>query len=259
MSAFYLASLSKRYKILRMASAQAAPDLDIVLPVHNEAESIETTLREIHEELSPRLRVRFVICEDGSRDGTPEVLRRLSAVFPMKLETSEARKGYSRAVVDAFKMSEAPFVLALDSDGQCDPKDFWSFWEIRDRADVIIGWRVHRSDALLRKLMSGAFRAVHAMLFHPGLHDPSCPYLLIHKRVLDRLIPELGVLEQGFWWEFVARVCGRGFRMQELPVRHRERAAGSTRVYTLSKIPGIAWRHLWGLLTIRRQLKLGDS
>ena len=105
----------------------------------------------------------------------------------------------------------------------------------------------------MRKSMSSAFKAVHSALFDTKLHDPSCPYLLVKRRVLERLNAQLGVLEQGFWWEFVARVKRAGFSMDELPVRHRTRTAGVTRVSSASKIPGIAVRHLRGLFTIYKK------
>ena len=46
------------------------PELEVLLPVHNEAESIERTVREIYGELSPRVRFQFIITEDGSVDDT---------------------------------------------------------------------------------------------------------------------------------------------------------------------------------------------
>ena len=59
------------------------PELDILLPVHNEAESIESTIREIYESVSAFTTHRFIVCEDGSRDDTKEVLTRLAASLPL--------------------------------------------------------------------------------------------------------------------------------------------------------------------------------
>ena len=115
------------------------PELEVLLPVHNEAESIEHTVREIADEFSPRLRFQFIVTEDGSTDGTREILSRLSQNIPMKLIMSPARKGYAPAVADGMRQLEAPFLLCLDSDGQCDPKDFWPFWDTRHKSDVLIG------------------------------------------------------------------------------------------------------------------------
>jgi len=110
------------------------PELEVLLPVHNEADSIEGTVRELYDKLSPQVLLRFLICEDGSVDNTKEILCRLSEAIPMRLILSKERKGYSRAVKDGMTALEAPYLLCLDSDGQCDPKDFAKFgMSVRNR------------------------------------------------------------------------------------------------------------------------------
>jgi dolichol-phosphate mannosyltransferase len=224
--------------------------LQVVLPVHNEAESIGPVVAEIAGELAPRVSLEFIVCEDGSTDGTQKVLESLQERFAMNLILSAERKGYSRAVIDGFKAVRAPYALCLDSDGQCDPKDFWRFWEQRAHFDVIIGRRVKRADPWGRILLSRGFKLLYWLLFRVPVHDPSCPYVLVSKRVLDRLTTELGVLQQGFWWEFMACIHRRGFRIAELPVTHRPRLGGTTRVYKLRKLPGIGFWHVLGLFQI---------
>jgi dolichol-phosphate mannosyltransferase len=231
------------------------PELEILLPVHNEADSIEATVREIYEELSPQVSLRFLICEDGSRDNTKEILRHLSQSIPMNLILSDERKGYSRAVKDGMKALEAPYLLCLDSDGQCDPKDFGKFWQVRTNSDLVLGWRVNRADNPLRKAMSRAFYRIYQLLYGVPVHDPSCPYVLVRKEVVDQLVDELGAMQQGFWWEFVARVHRHGFSIQELPVNHRLRSAGTTQVYKFRKLPGIGWRHFLALFKIWSQTR----
>ncbi len=233
----------------------AKPELEILLPVHNEAESIEDTVRELYDELSPQVSLRFIICEDGSRDNTKEILRRMAESLPMNLILSDERKGYSRAVKDGMRALEAPYLLCLDSDGQCDPKDFASFWKVRTGSDVVLGWRVNRADTPLRRIMSRVFYRIYKLLYRVPVHDPSCPYVLVRKEVVGQLVDELGAMQQGFWWEFVARIYRRGYTVQELPVNHRLRAAGTTQVYKLSKLPGIGWRHFVALFKIWSQTR----
>lgn len=231
----------------------SALDVEIFLPVHNEAESIEATIRELYAEFSSKLRVGFIICEDGSRDNTKEILRRLAEELPLRLNISEARRGYSRAVKDGMHMLEADYLLCLDSDGQCDPKDFWRFWDARQSADLILGYRTDRQDTFLRKLFSRFFYTLYELVFHTSAKDPSCPYLLMNKGLVTEIAPQLGAMQQGLWWEFVARVKGSGFSMVQLPVNHRLRAAGVTQVYKWNKMPGIFLRHVAALFTIRAE------
>jgi glycosyltransferase involved in cell wall biosynthesis len=233
----------------------APPEVEILLPVHNEADSIEATVREIYDVLSPQASLRFIICEDGSKDNTKEILRELSKSLPMNLILSDERKGYSRAVKDGMRALEAPYLLCLDSDGQCDPKDFERFWKVREASDVVLGWRVNRADNPMRKAMSGTFYRIYQLFYGTPVHDPSCPYVLVKKPVVKQLVDELGAMQQGFWWEFVARVHRHGFSIQELPVNHRLRSAGTTQVYKLRKLPGIGWRHFIALFQIWSETK----
>lgn len=220
------------------------------MPVFNEGASIEGTLREWCAEVAPRVAVELLVSEDGSRDDTKRVLARLAGELPLRLDMSDARRGYGGAVMAALRASSAPFVLAVDSDGQCDPADLWGFWDAREQWDMQIGWRVRRGDTRARKLMSRSFRLLHRGLFGIRLHDPSCPYVLVRRSLLERLLPELGTLSEGFWWEFVARCHYAGARMREVPIGHRLRSAGTTVVFRPAKIPAIAWRNGTGLLRL---------
>lgn len=230
-------------------------DLEILLPVHNEAENIENTVRDIHNTVSKHATVRFIICEDGSSDGTKHVLTRLAASLPILLIMSDERKGYSRAVIDGMKALEADYLLCLDSDGQCDPRDFDKFWEARDQQDMAIGWRVNRSDTWLRRSLSRVFYFVYQFVYRVPVHDPSCPFVLTQKRVIQSVLPQLGEMKEGFWWEFTARVHRRGFKIRELPVNHRSRSAGQTQVYRVSRMPGIGCRHFLALFKIWHQTR----
>jgi dolichol-phosphate mannosyltransferase len=226
------------------------PEVQVLLPIHNEAESIAATVREIYELISPYARMQFLLCEDGSKDSTKEVLRRVAQLLPAKLLLSDARKGYSLAVRDGMLAMDAPFLLCLDSDGQCDPKDFRKFWYARNSVDVLVGWRVERADTLLRRAMSRAFFTIWRALYRAPVHDPSCPFVLARREVVQKIAGTMGAMREGFWWEFSARVSRLGYSIREFPVHHRRRAAGETQVYHLRKLPDIGYRHFLALFRI---------
>jgi dolichol-phosphate mannosyltransferase len=234
-----------------------SPEVQVLLPIHNEAESIAATVREIFDAVSRLARLEFLLCEDGSKDNTKQVLRELVKEVPAKLLMSEQRKGYARAVRDGMLELQAPFLLCLDSDGQCDPQDFRKFWENRNAADVLIGWRVQRADTLLRRAMSRTFFLIWKCLYRVRIHDPSCPVVLARKEVIDEIAVEMGAMREGFWWEFSARVSRLGYTIKEFPVHHRRRAAGVTQVYRLRKLPGIGFRHFLALFRIFRETRPG--
>jgi dolichol-phosphate mannosyltransferase len=235
----------------------AAPGpIEIVLPVHNEAASIEATLREFHRVAAGQgLPVRFLACEDGSTDGTREILKSLESELPLVARCDASRLGYSRAVVLGLRAATAPLVGFVDSDGQCDPTDLARLAAALPGQDVVFGFRRPRADPAVRRLMSAAFGVPFRLLFRVRRIDPSCPYLLIRREALGEVLRgSPGILPQGFWWEFSARAQAAGLRIAEIPVRHRPRVAGASQVYRPGRIPRIAAEHLLGLLALRRDI-----
>ena len=238
-------------------STETTPTIDIVLPVHNEAGSIEATLREFQSVVTAEspVKIRFVISEDGSKDGSAELIQKLSAELPIKLIITPGRKGYSKAVVDGFRATDSPLVGFIDSDGQCDPRDFKTLYAAMGDADIVIGYRNPRNDHWIRVVMSKSFGVVYTCLLPVRLRDPSCPYLLMTQRALEKILEgNVGILKQGFWWEFNARAFASGLKIKEVPVAHRVRAAGQTQVYLPTKVPRIAIEHIRGLFTLRSEL-----
>jgi glycosyltransferase involved in cell wall biosynthesis len=226
-------------------------ELEVFLPAHNERESIERTLEEIDSLVTSKLRSRIVVCEDGSSDGTAEHVRMLAERLPVLLYSSPERKGYSRAVREGLLRTTAPWVLCLDSDGQCDPAGFEELWRRRHESPLIAGWRKPRRDPFLRRLLSRVFHLFYKAMFHVPLHDPSCPMVLMDRSIVERIVPRMGRMDQGFWWEFFARCHTAGIVPIEIPIHHRVRAAGETQIYRFRKMPGIFLRHLLALLALR--------
>src|SRR5262249_4934956 len=235
----------------------ASATIDVVLPVHNEGASIGKTLREFHRVvmLEGGQPIRFVVCEDGSSDDTVPILQKLSTELPLKLISDPVRKGYSRAVSDGLRGTRSEWVGFVDSDGQCDPADMLRLLTLRNDVDLVMGWRNPRSGSQIRKVMSGAFKFVYRMLFRVNVRDPSCPYLLINRAGLEKILSgNVGILKQGFWWEFLARAVAANLCIVETPVRHRVRARGVTQVYRPTKVPRIAIEHLIGLYRLRQEI-----
>jgi dolichol-phosphate mannosyltransferase len=231
--------------------------IDVVVPAYNEGFTIGATLREFYNKVAVESQtpVRFVVCEDGSSDNTPAVLKSLTGELPLKPTLDLVRKGYSRAVIDGLRATDSEWVACIDSDGQCDPNDFAQLVSLRNGADLVMGWRNPRSDPWIRKAMSRAFKIVYKMFFRVPVRDPSCPYLLINRATLEKILSgNVGILKQGFWWEFLARARAADLCIVETPVRHRARSSGVTRVYRFTKMPRIGAEHLFGLYRLWGEL-----
>ncbi len=227
--------------------------LSIILPVYDEKEVIEYVLSEWKIFLDKnKIRFNFIICEDGSTDGTKELLKKLKLNYPISLNQKKKRRGYGSAVLDGIKSAQSEFLLCVDSDGQCNPEDFPKFWKKRMSADILIGWRRRRSDPLQRKVFSLFFRIIYKLLFSASIHDPSAPFVLFKRRAILSYTKYLSYLNEGFWWGFIAVAIKAKLSINEIPIHHRKTQRGDkTKVYTLDKIPSIAFRNLVGILLLR--------
>ena len=221
------------------------------MPVYNEALSIENTLKEIHDTLNGKIDFEFIISEDGSTDGTKEILKKLENTYPMILISDDSRKYYSKAVIDGIKKADGNYLLIKDSDGQCDPKDILNFWSVKENSDLVNGYRYPRYDFAYRRFISKIFYYLYKILFNVPLRDPSFAYVFMNKKVYSSLNNFEPLMPDGFFWEFNARAKSLNFSFNEIKINHRKRSSGDTKIYTLKNLPRIAFTNGIGLLKLR--------
>ena len=226
----------------------------ILLPVYNEASSIRKTLFDIYEALKDKINFEFISTEDGSTDNTKEILNDLKQQLPMILISDDKRKYYSIAVLDGIKKASSDFLLIMDSDGQCDPKDIMSFWHKRKESDLVCGYRSPRYDFAYRRFISKIFYLIYNILFKVPLRDPSFAFVFMNKKTYTNLNNFTPYLPDGFFWEFNARANKLNFLFSEIKINHRKRSAGDTKIYTLNKLPRIAYNNLLGLLKLKKEI-----
>jgi dolichol-phosphate mannosyltransferase len=226
--------------------------LSIILPVYNEKDTIETVLGEWKSVLDKqKITYSFVICEDGSSDGTADLLKEISKKYPLILNQKKQRRGYGKAIIDGIRNADSKFIFCVDSDGQYDPKDFSKFWETRNQSGVLAGWRVNRADNSQRKIFSRMFKVVFKLMFRTKLHDPSSTYVLFKKTTIYPFLNYLTFLDEGFWWGFMGMCVKKNILVKELPISHRKRIKGETKVFNLKEIPEAAFRNFVGLVKLR--------
>ena len=125
--------------------------LQILMPAHNEGKNIENHITKINNILKKKIKFSFLICEDGSSDNTLEILKKLKKKFKIRILSKKEKQGYSTAVMSGIKKASADYLLIMDSDGQCDPRQIFKFWNARKKADLVVGYRIKRKDFLYRK------------------------------------------------------------------------------------------------------------
>jgi len=239
----------------RAFGAEREPAISVLLAAYNEAKSIRGFVKSCYEEICEKLPAELMVAEDGSTDGTREILLSLKNELPIVLLSSYNRKGYAKGLIDALGNCSGDWVFFSDSDGQYSLSNFWNLWDQRACYDMIIGCKIHRREAAHRIILAKGFHKIVNSLFGLSLHDADCGFRLIRKEVVRSVIKEVKLLEYSFWAEFTIRACLKGFRVCEVPISHSNRAHGNTHIYEPSRIPMIVLKQFRGLARLYSEVK----
>ena len=228
--------------------------LQILMPVHNEGKYIKNHITKVNNILKKKIKFSFLICEDGSSDNTVEILKRLKKKFKIRVLSKKEKQGYSTAVMSGIKIANADYLLIMDSDGQCDPRQIFKFWNVRKKADLIVGYRIKRRDFLYRKFFSDFAKLVYSFFFKVKLKDPSFAFSLIRKDVYKSLQNFTPSMPEGFFWEYNARAIYKGYKILEIGINHKKRKYGYTQIFQVWRLPKIALINFIGLLRVKLDL-----
>ena len=173
--------------------------LYIVIPAYNEEANIESVAREWHDVVQRTgPESRLVIVDDGSRDGTLDILRRLQGELPQLLPLTKPNAGHGPTLLYGYRYAleqGADYVFQTDSDGQTLPEEFWPFWEGRHQYDWQIGFRKHRQDGWSRVLVTKTLRLVVFLSFGVWVTDANTPFRLMSAATLG---PHLAQVPEGY-------------------------------------------------------------
>ena len=229
--------------------------ISIILPIFNEIKSLEFVISSWHSYFVKKNVIHtFILCEDGSTDGTKEIIPGLIKKYPCKNLSTLKRRGYGGAVLEGISNASSSHILCIDSDGQCLPNSFDEFLKVISEFDLIIGYRKPRMDPIIRIIYSKLFYIFFRMLFKTNINDPSCPFVFGKKEVFLKLKGYLEYMREGFWWGFVGACVKLNINIKELKIIHFRRKDGSSVVYKPSKMPAIIYRNILGLIKLKNAI-----
>lgn len=214
----------------------SSPELLVVMPVYNEQASVRKVVTEFFSEIQNWTEDFVVLAlDDGSTDETPRVLARLREQLGERFEIiRHANRGHGQTCLAGYRVAVErgiPYVLQIDSDGQCDPQYFFRFWRLRDQADAIYGLRTRREDGARRLLASMVVRLLLLGAFRVVCLDSNVPYRLLRtaklRGCLDRVPADFSLANIG-----LAILLRRDptCRHAYVPIRFRPRYGGEPSV-----------------------------
>lgn len=214
------------------------PLVSVIIPFYNEESNVDEVLAEVR---SVQPEAEIIAIDDGSSDTTWDRIRASRGVVGLSLRINQ---GQSAAMLTGLHHAQGEFCVVMDGDGQNDPADIakllaaWS----NGSADVICGFRKNRRDSWHRIVASRFANAVRRLFLRDGVRDTGCSLKLFHREAVA-VLPAFNGLHR-YLPAFFRRA---GLSLEEVPVNHRPRSAGTSK-YT-------NWRR--GLVGIRDLVGVG--
>ena len=223
------------------------PLLSVVMPCYNERETIEEIIRRV---LAVPIRTELIVVDDGSKDGTRDILARLAAELPLKLVLQPANGGKGAALRRGFQEVTGDLVIIQDADLEYSPEEFPQLVELicEGRADVVYGSRFlgrHRVFLFTHYAGNRLLTLVTNVLYNTMLTDMETCYKVMRTEVLRSMTLDSNGF--GIEPELTAKIFKRHYRVYEVPITY------DGRNYDEGK--KITWRDgfvaLWVLLKYR--------
>jgi glycosyltransferase involved in cell wall biosynthesis len=219
-------------------------ELSVVVPLYNEEQNLPQLVQQLLTAIRPLgASFELVLVDDGSRDGSPSVLRRLAGEVPELVAVLLRRNyGQTAAMAAGFDASRGEVIVTLDGDLQNDPADIPLLVDrLAEGYDLVSGWRHQRQDAVLSRLLpSKLANRLIGRVTGVTLHDYGCSLKAYRREVIEnlnlygelhRFLPALAAIE--------------GARITEVKVRHHARRYGQSK-YGIDR----TFRVLMDLLTV---------
>lgn len=232
--------------------------ISIVVPVHNEAENILPLMEEIDKAMSQAEAYEIIYVNDGSRDGTAEILKQAMPIFKnLRVIQHQQSCGQSRAVVTGVRSATYPWIATLDGDGQNDPADIPHLFEVLQHQRLaatnlwmVAGWRNKRYDSKWRLFSSRFANTTRSKLLDDNTPDTGCGLkVFLRDRFLE--LPYFDHMHRFL----PALILRAGGQVISEPVNHRARTAGKSNYGTLDRLwAGIT--DILGVIWLQKRAKL---
>lgn len=225
----------------------------LIVPIYNEVENVRPLVEQVTAVMDTLLgESELVLVDDGSRDGSAELLDELAAKDP-RLVVVHFRRNYGQtaAMQAGLEASSGEFLVTLDGDLQNDPKDIPAMLaQLEEGYDLVHGWRKHRHDTLItRKIPSRIANWLISRVTRFPIHDLGCTLKAMRYEIAEEL--EL----YGEMHRFIPILAHwRGARCLEMVTTHHPRLHGKTK-YGLSR----TLRVMLDLLTVKYMLDYFSS
>ena len=207
-------------------------ELSIIIPVYNESDSILTLKKEISSIVfKEKLSTEIIFIDDGSTDGSWEIIRKISKKHNKYLCVRGINfginSGKSAALNEGFMHAQGEVVITMDGDLQDDPIEIPNFYYAisSDKFDLVSGWKKKRKDPLSKTILTKIYNWATRVLSGISLHDFNCGFKAYKREVIKNIIVS------GEMHRYIPVLAAQqGFtKISEKVVKHQARKYGKTK------------------------------
>ena len=222
--------------------------LSVVIPVFNEVDNIEEILKRVK---ATKLASEIVVVDDGSLDGTPEVLKKLDGKSGVRVILHPKNQGKGAAVCTGIQAARGEVILIQDADLEYNPHDYSALLQpIKDGiADVVYGSRFlggpRRAVMFWHMIANQILTFMTNILYDTILSDMETGYKVFRRNVIEGMT--LRARRFDFEPEFTAKVLKRHYRIYEIPISFNPRDYSEGKKIKLHD----AFEAVWTLLKYR--------
>ncbi len=232
--------------------------LYVVLPAYNEEENIESVVKSWYEVLDGKDEAsRIVIADSGSKDKTHEILTNLQKSFPKLEVLSNTGRYHGEKVIvlyDHAIKNGANWIFQTDSDGQTNPDEFDTFWNLRTEYDGIFGERTVRGDGKDRAFVEKVVCFLLRLYFGVKVPDANAPFRLMKTDAVKKYLYKMESdynLPNIMMTTYFARY-GEKITFKEISFRPRQ---GGVNSINIPKIVRIGWKALGDFKKLKKGMK----
>ncbi|KMP10695.1 glycosyl transferase [Candidatus Nitromaritima sp. SCGC AAA799-A02] len=197
--------------------------MSIVIPVYNERENLVLLEEEIEKYMQPLNReYEVVLVDDGSKDGSPELIRSLKQNNPrLRLIRFGHNHGQTAAFAAGFDKARGDIIVTMDADLQNSPADIPLLLDAMEGYDVACGWRHKRNDPWIKLVSSKIANAVRNWLSDESIADTGCSLKAFRRECFKNV-----KLYKGMHRFFPTLMKMEGFKVTQVKVSHHPRVHG---------------------------------